>query len=64
MFIIMNFYFLMFGNTIRDYNSPFDKSDIYLNNHFYLRMGYNIPKTFSESDLLINPFTKEPSTMS
>ena len=48
----------IYGNdTIRDYNSPFDKSDIYLNNHFYLRMGYNIPKTFSESDLLINPFT-------
>jgi len=48
----------IYGNdTIRDYNSPFDKSDIYLSNHFYLRMGYNIPKQFSESDLLKNPFT-------
>ena len=24
-------------------------------NHFYLRMGYNLPKKFSESELLINP---------
>ena len=48
----------LYGNdTIRDYLSPFDQSDIYLSNHFYLRMGYNIPKTFSSSDSLINPFT-------
>ena len=48
----------IYGNdTIRDFDSPFDKSDIYLSNHFYLRMGYNIPKKLSESELLINPFT-------
>ena len=46
----------IYGNdTIRDYNSPYDCSDIYLQNHFYLRMGYNLPKKFSESDLLTNP---------
>ena len=48
----------IYGNdTIRDYNSEFDNSDIYLLNHFYLRMGYNIPKIFSDSNLLVNPFT-------
>ena len=48
----------LYGNdTIRDYLSPFDQSDIYLSNHFYLRMGYNIPKVFNESELLVNPFT-------
>ena len=48
----------IYGNdTIRDYNSGYDNSDIYLMNHFYLRMGYNIPKIFGESDLLVNPFT-------
>ena len=46
----------IYGNdTIRDYTSPYDNSDIYLSNHFYLRMGYNLPKKFSESELLINP---------
>ena len=48
----------IYGNdTIRDYNSGYDNSDIYLMNHFYLRMGYNIPKIFSDSNLLVNPFT-------
>ena len=46
----------IYGNdTIRDYTSPYDSSDIYLQNHFYLRMGYNLPKNFAESELLINP---------
>ena len=28
----------IYGNdTIRDYTSPYDSSDIYLQNHFYLR---------------------------
>jgi len=48
----------LYGNdTIRDYLSPFDTSDIYLSNNFYLRIGYNIPKVLCESELLINPFT-------
>ena len=46
----------IYGNdTIRDYTSQYDSSDIYLQNHFYLRMGYNLPKNFSESELLTNP---------
>lgn len=46
----------IYGNdTIRDYTSPYDSSDIYLQNHFYLRMGYNLPKNFAESELLTNP---------
>ena len=48
----------IYGNdTIRDYDSPYDASDIYLTNHFYLRLGYNIPKKFSNSNLIKDPFT-------
>ena len=50
----------IYGNdTIRDYNSPYDSSDIYLQNHFYLRMGYNLPKKFYDSDLLTNPLRSD-----
>ena len=46
----------IYGNdTLRDYTSQYDNSDIYLHNNFYLRIGYNLPKKFADSDLLINP---------
>ena len=47
----------IYGNdTIRDYHSNYDPSDIYITNHFYLRMGYNLPKKFHTSSMLKNPF--------
>jgi hypothetical protein len=47
----------IYGNdTIRDYQSDYDMSDIYITNHFYLRMGYNLPKKFSDSNMLFNIF--------
>ena len=37
----------IYGNdTLRDYTSQYDNSDIYLHNNFYLRIGYNLPKKF------------------
>ena len=48
----------LYGNdTIRDYLSPFDTSDIYISNNFYLRIGYNINNIISTSTSLVNPFT-------
>ena len=47
----------IYGNdTIRDYYSNYDPSDIYITNNFYLRMGYNLPKKFSDSNMLFNIF--------
>tara|TARA_B100001250_G_scaffold383673_1_gene377817 strand:- start:1647 stop:2903 length:1257 start_codon:yes stop_codon:yes gene_type:complete len=46
----------IYGNdTLRDNISHYDSSDIYLHNNFYLRIGYNLPKTFADSESLINP---------
>ena len=48
----------IYGNdTLRDDSCPYDNSDIFLQNQFYLRMGYNLPKNFADSDLLINPIS-------
>ena len=44
------------NDTIRDSTASYDNSDIYLQNNFYLRIGYGIKKTFAESEMLINPF--------
>ena len=44
------------NDTIRGFSNSLGGNDIYLTNNFYLRMGYNIPKVFHESDLLKNPF--------
>ena len=47
----------IYGNdTLRGFNSSDSGSDIYLTNNFYLRMGFNIPKRFCESECLKNPF--------
>ena len=47
----------IYGNdTLRGFNNSNSCGDLYLTNNFYLRMGYNIPKKFSESDALKNPF--------
>ena len=46
----------IYGNdTLRDNISHYDSSDIHLHNNFYLRIGYNLPKIFADSDSLINP---------
>lgn len=48
----------IYGNdTIRTSCSDIDVSDIYLTNNFYLRIGYNLPKVFSDSKCIFNPFT-------
>ena len=47
----------IYGNdSLRGCNDIEGGVDIYLTNNFYLRMGFNIPKVFHESDSLKNPF--------